>query len=257
MERFPQTISNTTRDVRSVRFERPLVEADFVRRENRFAAEVTVGGSTERAFVPNTARMEELLRPEHPVLLAERGHPGRATRWDLVAVELPHTRVSIDARVPNVVVGEALRAGGIGQLRGYDTVRPEVAWGTSRFDFALSNGAREALVEVKSCTLVDGQGRALFPDAPTVRGARHVGELARAVSEGMEAAVVIVVQRSDGRLFAPNDRTDPAFGDALRTAAREGVQVVARRAEVTRQGVDLAGPVPVDLEALLPEVKSR
>jgi sugar fermentation stimulation protein A len=240
-----------------VRFERPLVEALFVRRENRFAAEVKVDGSTERAFIPNTARMEELLRPEHPVLLVERGHPGRATRWDLVAVELPHTLVAIDARVPNIVVGDALRAGEISQLRGYDSVRPEVTWGNSRFDFNLSNGTREALVEVKSCTLVDGQGRALFPDAPTVRGARHVSELSRAVSEGIGAAVVIVVQRSDGRLFAPNDRTDPAFGDALRAAAKAGVEVVVRRTEVTRRGVDLAGPVPVDLEALLPEVVGR
>lgn len=238
----------------SVRFEAPPVEGEFVHRQKRFLAMVRVEGRVELAFVPNTARMAELLAPENPVLLMDRGHPDRSTRWDLVAVELPHTLVTIDSRVPNRVVAEALARGDLPELRAYDSVRPERTWGSSRFDFHLSGNGGEALVEVKGCTLVDADGRALFPDAPTARGARHVRELAEGVASGVRGVLIVVVQRGDGRVFSPNDRTDRAFGDALREASASGVEVIARRARVDREGVELGTTVAVDLEGLLQEV---
>lgn len=228
---------------------RPLVEAEFIVRENRFAALVKVGGRQERVHVPNTGRMRELLVPGNTVLLLPSYSPGRRTGHDLVAVETPTTLVCVDSRVPNSVVADALADGSNPLVSGYEEVNPEWTWGHSRFDFHLRGRVGEALVEVKGCTLVEEGGLALFPDAPTIRGTRHVRELADAVKAGLAAYVVVIVQRGDGRIFAPNDRTDPDFGDALRDASKAGVKVLAFITDVTRDGVHLAGPIPVDLFA--------
>jgi sugar fermentation stimulation protein len=238
-------------DARVVRYHRSLVEAEFLERENRFAAQVILDGKKERVHVPNTGRMKELLLPGADVLLLGSDNPERRTRYDLVAVDTPDVSVSVDSRVPNAILSEALADGAIPEFLDYDSVRPEYTWGDSRFDFLLENGDTKALVEVKGCTLVQGDGLALFPDAPTQRGARHVRELTRATREGIESYVVVIVQRSDGRVFAPNDRTDRAFGDALREAQEAGVRVMAYGTMVTREGVDLTGPLDVDLMATL------
>ncbi len=220
-------------------------------RENRFAAQVILDGRQERVHVPNTGRMRELLLPGSVVLLLGSDNPDRRTRYDLVVVETPDVSVSVDSRVPNAILSEALVAGTIPEFIYYDNVRPEHTWGDSRFDFLLENDDRKALVEVKGCTLVKDDGLALFPDAPTQRGARHVRELTRATSEGYDTYVVVIVQRSDGRVFAPNDWTDRAFGDGLREAHEAGVRVMAYGTRVTRKGVDLTGPLDVDLMAAL------
>ncbi len=232
-----------------MRYGSDLVEGRFVSRENRFAALVNIDSVDHRAHVPNSGRMEELLVPEATVHLLEATTPGRMTAYDLVLVEGDGTMVSVDSRIPNALVSEGLATGSIPGLEGYRESRREHQWSNSRFDFLLNGPRGEALLEVKGCTLVEGDGMALFPDAPTVRGARHVRELAAAVDEGMDAFVVMVVQRADGRVFSPNDRTDPDFGEALREASRAGVGVIAMSTEVTPEGVILTNPVPVDLEA--------
>jgi sugar fermentation stimulation protein A len=224
------------------------IDGRFIRRENRFAATVDIAGSEERVHVPNSGRMRELLTPGAAVLLiAPPTTRGRRTRLDLVAVSTPGAIVSVDSRVPNRVVAEALAKGSLPGLDGYVRVDSEYTWGGSRFDFHLEGPGVEALVEVKGCTLVEDGGLALFPDAPTSRGARHVRELSQAVETGIRSYLVVIVQREDGRVFAPNDRTDPAFGDALRDAASSGVEVMAFSTRVTRRSVDLGGRVPVDL----------
>jgi len=234
-----------------MRYATELLEAGFVARENRFAATVELDGRLELVHVPNSGRMRELLLPGASVLLLPAEGTTRRTSHDLVAVETPGGLVSVDSRVPNAVVAESLEEGGIPALGEYHRVVREHAWGGSRFDFLLGGHQGEALVEVKGCTLVDEGGLALFPDAPTSRGARHVRELADAVARGMRAVVLVVVQRGDGRVFAPNDGTDPAFGDALRASAASGVEVMAYLTDVTREGVDLGEEIPVDLTAAL------
>jgi sugar fermentation stimulation protein A len=238
-------------DASVVRYTHPLQEAEFILRENRFAARVIVDGKQELVHVPNSGRMTELLVPGYTVFLSAADRPGRKTRYDLVSVDANGTLVSVDSRVPNAVIGEAVAIGAIPQLSTFDRVRPEYTRGRSRFDFLLGDEEGGALVEVKGCTLVMDDGMALFPDAPTARGARHVRELADAVEEGMDAFVVIVVQRNDGRVFAPNDATDRPFGDALRAAEARGVQVMAYLTKITRTGVSLADPIAVDLDAAL------
>ncbi len=238
----------------SVRYPGELVEAHFIQRENRFAALVDLDGECERVHVPNSGRMRELLLPGATVLLHGADAEGRKTRYDLVVVETSNVLVSVDSRVPNKLLAEAMEDGAIPKLAAYTKVRPEHTWGDSRFDFLASGNGHQALVEVKGCTLVREDGLALFPDAPTSRGARHVRELARARGEGLDACVVFMVQRSDGRVFAPNDMTDRTFGDALRAAHSGGVRVLAYGTRVTRSGVELADPIEVDLGAALEEV---
>jgi sugar fermentation stimulation protein A len=154
--------------------------------------------------------------------------------------------VSADARLPNTLVEEALRERRLSPFADYDDLRPEVAYHESRLDFALVKDGQRCLIEVKSVTLVQG-GLALFPDAPTKRGHRHVQELRRAVGEGERAAVIFVVQRGDARSFAPNVGADPVFAEALGWALEEGVDVYAYTCRVSRHEVRLDRPLEVSI----------
>jgi sugar fermentation stimulation protein A len=129
---------------------------------------------------------------------------------------------------------------------GYDVEKSEYGYGHSRFDFFLPSYEKGCLLEVKSCTFVE-DSVALFPDAVTLRGRRHVIELARAIDEGYRACVLFVIQRTESTVFAPNDETDPKFGEALREAATKGVEVYAYSARLRENLITLRGRVPVRL----------
>lgn len=225
----------------------PLVRGIFLRRLNRFAVLVEIGGVPRTCHLPNPGRLEELLVPGAKVFLLEKIGGGRRTGYDLAAVSHRGGLVSVDSRLPNRLVGEALAEGRLPPFCHCRVVREEVPYGRSRFDFLLQCGEKPCLLEVKSCTLVR-DGMALFPDAVTERGKRHCLELARAHQEGYRAAVLFVVQRTDASIFSPNDATDPAFGEALRWAAGRGVEVLAYGCLVTESEVRLGGRVAVDLE---------
>jgi len=226
----------------------PLTPGRFVRRLNRFAALVDVRGRRARAHVANSGRLRELFVPGRRVYLQARGREGRRCPYDLVLVRLRGTLVSADARLPNALVAEALAAGRIAPLRGFGRVRREVRHGASRLDFSLEGRRGRCLVETKSVTLVAG-GVALFPDAPTARGRRHVEALARARRRGTQAAVIFVVQRDDAERFRPNVAADPTFARALARAAGAGVRILAYRCRVTPQAIALADRIPVHLSS--------
>jgi sugar fermentation stimulation protein A len=154
--------------------------------------------------------------------------------------------VSVDARLPNKLVAEALHAKRLAGFQEYPVVEQEVALGDSRIDLRLDGGSGKPTcwIEVKSATLVE-DGIARFPDAPTKRGQRHVRELMGAVAQGERAAVIFVVQREDARCFAPHDQADPDFGQMLRAAAANGVEVYAWRCQVNLKAIRLEEPVPV------------
>jgi len=219
-----------------------LREGRFLSRPNRFVAEVVVAGRRERAHVPNSGRMRELLRPGARVLVAPRGGL-RQTAFDLALVEQEGRLVSVDARLPPALVAEALSAGGLEGLGPFRSLRREVPLGESRVD--LRGDAPDApwYIETKSVTLVR-DGVALFPDAPTSRGARHVAELVAAAAQGLGAAVVFVIQREDAEALRPNEETDPTFASALRRAA-PAVAVLAYRCRVTEEEVAIVQRVPV------------
>lgn len=216
----------------------------FLARPNRFIAHVEVDGRTEICHVKNTGRCRELLLPGVPVYLEPSANPARKTKYDLIAVEKGSLLINMDAQAPNKVFGEWAAAGKF--LPGLTLIRPEFTWEDSRFDFLLEDERGKIFVEVKGVTLEE-DGEVRFPDAPTERGVKHLHGLQRAVAQGHRAAVFFVVQMKGVTHFRPNDATHPAFGDALREAAENGVGVYAYDCRVTPDSLTIDAPVPVQL----------
>ena len=197
----------------------------FLARPNRFIAHVELEGEAVVAHVKNTGRCRELLTPGARVYLQEFDNPARKTRFDLIAVEKEgFGHVNMDAQAPNKVFAEWAQGGHF--LPDLTLLQPERTWGKSRFDFYYEAGERRGFVEVKGVTLEE-KGAAYFPDAPTERGVKHIEELMACRAEGYEAFLCFVIQMEGIRYFSPNDRTHPAFGDALRRAAGSGVGMLA------------------------------
>ena len=217
-----------------------VVRGTFLDRPNRFIAHVALEGGVEVCHVKNTGRCRELLTPGAAVYLARSDNPARKTRYDLVAVEKGSLLINMDAQAPNRVFGEWAEH----FLPETAVVRPEFTWEDSRFDFRLETPAGPCFVEVKGVTLEEN-GRALFPDAPTERGVKHLRGLTRAVEQGYRAAVFFVVQMKGPKSFSPNDATHPAFGEALRRAAAAGVEIYAYDCRVTPSSLVLDAPVEV------------
>ena len=206
----------------------------FLSRPNRFIAMVEVEGQVQRCHVKNTGRCKELLLPGAKLILNRAANPSRATRYDVVAVYKGDTLINMDSYAPNIAFGDYLREGGF--LPGLTLVKPEARFGDSRFDFYAESPKKKIFIEVKGVTLEES-GVAMFPDAPTLRGAKHLGELAKAVAQGYEAHAVFVIQMKGCSLFLPNTRTDPAFTQALREAAQGGVHISALDCRVTEDSM--------------------
>lgn len=228
-----------------------ILAGRFLSRPNRFIAHVDVDGETAVCHVKNTGRCRELLVPGGWVYLQDFGPDaaGRKTRYDLIAAKKERPSgpllINMDAQAPNKVFAEWAGAGHFRQDLTF--LRPETVYGASRFDFYYETGAGvRGFVEVKGVTLEE-DGRALFPDAPTERGVKHLEELVRAVGEGYAAHVCFVIQMAGMRSFSPNDATHPAFGAALRRAAEAGVEVLARECAVTPETLEITGRVDVRL----------
>ena len=222
-----------------------IVKGIFLSRPNRFIALVRVGEELEKCHVKNTGRCRELLTEGATVLL-EKAPEGacRKTKYDLVAVYKGERLVNIDSMAPNAVAREYLS-----ELFGSDAqILPEKTFQNSRFDFLVKKGDRRIFVEVKGVTLEE-EGIVRFPDAPTLRGKKHLFELCLALEAGYEAAVLFVVQMKGVKGFLPNDQTDPAFGRELRRAAALGVQILAVDCDVREDGLTADRQVPLLFEA--------
>ncbi len=197
-----------------------IKKAKFLRRPNRFIAEVEVDGNEEVVHVKNTGRCKELLIPGCEVWLTVPGTSGRKTKYDLVAVKKCNGLLfNIDSQAPNKVAKEWL------DTKGYDKVIPEFTYGDSRIDFYMERGNEKYLMEVKGCTLeVDGMG--FFPDAPTERGVKHIRELIKAKKDGYHAMLAFVIQVDGVSEVKANVDTHPEFGEALEDAKMAGVEVL-------------------------------
>ena len=222
-----------------------MVPGTFLERPNRFIAYVEIEGRKETVHVKNTGRCEELLQTGVRVYLQESENPGRKTKWDLIAVEKGSRMVNMDSQIPNKVVKEWLEAGHL--FENITRIQPEFTYGNSRFDLYVEADGKQIFIEVKGVTL-EQDGVVRFPDAPSDRAVKHVEELKAAVKEGYEAYVFFVIQMKDVRYFTPNMDTHPAFGEALRDAARAGVHVLAYDCEVSSDRIAIADIVPVVLE---------
>ena len=201
-----------------------VCDAVFISRLNRFIAEVEIYGRRERVHVKNTGRCRELLTSGATVYLQEATNPNRSTQYDLIVVKKDKRLINIDANAPNVAFYEYLQSGF--HIDEVTSIKPEVKYGSSRFDFYVEARNRKIFIEVKGVTLEE-DGVAMFPDAPTERGVKHLNELAQCVNDGYEAQVVFVVQMSDVLYFTPNVIMHQAFGEALVSAKNAGVCVAA------------------------------
>jgi sugar fermentation stimulation protein A len=220
----------------------------FLDRPNRYLAWVRGrAGAPFEAHVPNPGRMGELLRPGVSSGWAiPAAGPNRRTGFDLVSVRHRGGLVSIDSRIANRLVARALAEGAWPEM-GPGPWKAEVPYGSSRIDFGQAESDHcTALLEVKSSNLRLGP-YASFPDAPTLRGARHLRELARAARRGVRASVLFAIQREDVSAFRPNEALDPEFARSLRAAARAGVVLSARTLRVRPGGVGWGRAVPVEL----------
>lgn len=229
-----------------IKVEGKIVEGVFKERLTRFSALVQVGDKTVPCFLPNPGRLNELLTRNAKVILREATGGKRKTSYDLIGVHYKSQLISVDSRVPNKLVLEALRNRDLGEFSEYSLIKPEHSYGRVKFDFLLSNGQKPCLLEVKSCTLVKG-GVALFPDAKTERGTRHMRDLLKAKNEGYRACALFIIQRTDAKVFSPNDEIDPKFGEALRQAAKQGVEVYAYCSEFVKDKITLKEKVKVAL----------
>lgn len=221
-----------------------ILPARFLSRPNRFVARVEAEGEELVCHVKNTGRCRELLVPGATVWLEESPNPSRKTKFDLIAVEKGDRLINMDAQAPNKVFGEWAAAGDFRE--GLTLLRPETTYGSSRFDFYWESSKSRGFVEVKGVTLEE-DGVVRFPDAPTLRGVKHLDELVKAREAGYEAAVCFVIQMENVRWFAPNDETHPEFGQALRRAAQAGVEILAMDCAVTPQSLTMGKSVPIRL----------
>ena len=227
-----------------------ILKAVFLSRPNRFIAHVKLKNETVIAHVKNTGRCKELLVPGCTVYLAVSDNPARKTLYDLIAVEKAREGgepllINMDSQIPNDAAAEWLPVSGLFSENA--VIRREYTHGDSRVDLYVEDGARRAFIEVKGCTL-ERDGVALFPDAPTERGVKHLRHLARAVSEGYEAYLLIVIQMKGVTVFRPNAATDPAFARALSEANRAGVKLLCMDCSVTPGEMKIDAPVRAEVE---------
>lgn len=228
-----------------MKYETKPLPASFIKRPNRFLGIVDLDGQIVECHIPNPGRMNELLYKGADVHVIRKQGSWRKTGYDLTLVEYDDIIVSIDSRMPNQLIREAIESNTLPEFKGYAVEKMEPRFDDSRFDLLLTNEDKQILVEAKSCTLVEDQ-IALFPDAPTKRGARHMRTLIKALEYG-RSVVVFVIQRNDAREFRANVEMDPEFTESLKQALENGVEIYAYLSDVTLKGITLQRKIPVAL----------
>lgn len=215
----------------------------FRSRPNRFVAQVEINGQEHTVHVKNTGRCRELLIPGTRVLLEY--HPdakeqGRKTEYSLTGVYKGEMLINMDSQAPNTAAEEWLKNGGFQRETGMkpEHIRREISYGESRFDLAFTIEGQPAFMEVKGVTL-EKDGVAMFPDAPTERGVKHLEELTHAVEDGFLTFVLFVIQMKGIHEFRPNEKMHKAFSDALIKAREAGVKVMAYDCKVREDGFDI------------------
>ncbi len=215
-----------------------VVKGKFISRPNRFIANVDVDGVDTVCHVKNTGRCRELLIEGADVLLERSDNPSRRTAYDLVAVYKGDVLVNIDSQAPNAVFKEWLATTDyFGEIT---LVKPESKFGASRFDFYIETTTRKAFIEVKGVTL-EREGVAMFPDAPTERGAKHLRELIDAKNAGYDAYIFFVIQMERCHSFTPNAETDKVFAETLNLAESAGVKVCTVYCTAEEDGLSIEG----------------
>ena len=209
-----------------------IKEGIFVERPNRFIAHIEIDGDIEICHVKNTGRCKELLVPNSKVYVQEFDSDKRKTKYDLISVYKSDTLINIDSQAPNKVVAEFLP-------KLFDDimyVKPEAKYKNSRFDFYVETKTHKIFIEVKGVTLENDEV-AMFPDAPTERGVKHINELIECMEDGYLAYIIFVIQMDKIKYFTPNNVTHKEFGDTLKNAKNKGVEILAFDCNITKDSI--------------------
>ncbi len=216
----------------------------LIKRYKRFLADVKLEDGQEiTAHCTNSGSMKTCLEEGAEVYLSPVDDPKRKTQFTWEMIMINGKWIGINTNHPNLLAYEAIRSGQVPALRGYDEVKREVKFQDSRFDVMAKNDKETCFIEVKNVTMKDGDF-ALFPDAKTERGRKHLQTLIRVKEEGLRAVMFYVVQRMDVAKAGPAVDIDPAYADALKKAIDSGVEVIAMQAEVSPDGIDLVKEIP-------------
>lgn len=205
-----------------------LIKGNFVERPNRFTVTFKIGNELENAHLRDPGRLKELLIHDANLILRPAlNTANRKTKFDVIGVLRDDLWVLINSGFHSDMAADLIDLQIIDEFKGYFIEKREYTYGKSRLDFLLSNkDGEKMLVEVKGCTLVE-DGLAKFPDAPTIRGKRHVEELIKAKKENINASILFLITCEDAKLFSPNFEMDPDFSSALEEAHKEGVNIIA------------------------------
>lgn len=203
-----------------------------------------IEGKEEIVHVKNTGRCRELLTDKAEVFLYRSSNPLRKTKYDLIGVRKGEKLINMDSQIPNDVVEEWLKKGNLFSENAF--IKREVTYKKSRFDFYIEDGERKVFLEVKGVTL-ENNGVAMFPDAPTERGIKHINELVSLKKDGYDTYILFVIQMEDVFVFRPNDFTHKAFGDALREAGKSGVEILAMNCKVTEDSIELYKKIQIEM----------
>jgi sugar fermentation stimulation protein A len=230
-------------------FQPPLLRGTLIRRYKRFLADITLdSGDTITAHCANTGSMRSCSEPGSPVGISRSPNPKRKYPHTLEIICSGEVWIGINTARTNSLVVEAIELGRIDEFKEVKEIKREVTVsGKSRLDLQLFTAETSVFVEVKNCSLVEDRC-AMFPDAVTARGAKHLEELTHLANSGAQAAMFFLVQRGDARCFRPAAHIDPDYSTALRRAAEAGVQLIAYQAEVSPEGIEVIGPLSVSLD---------
>ena len=228
-------------------FKEKLIHGTLIKRYKRFLAAIRLDdGSEVVAHCTNSGSMTSCLENGAEVYLTPVGDPKRKTKFTWEMIKINGDWVGINTGNPNKLAFEAISAGTIPGLEGYITVKREVKYGDSRFDIFAENETEKCFIEVKNVTLKEGR-YALFPDAVTTRGQKHLKTLTEVKAAGIRAVMLYIVQRSDVEIFAPAKDIDPDYAKALKLAVNNGVEVIVMQAKVTPEEIKLTKTVPVEI----------
>jgi sugar fermentation stimulation protein A len=224
-----------------------LIHGKLIRRYKRFLADVLLDdGSEIIAHCTNSGSMKSCLETGADVYLSPVNDDKRRTRFTWEMISINGDWVGINTSVPNKLAYEAIIAGVIPGFENITAVAREVSYGNSRFDLFAECREEKCFIEVKNVTLKQG-GYALFPDAITIRGQKHLKTLVEVKKAGMRAVMLYIVQRTDVVVFAPATEIDPVYALLLREAVREGVEVIVMQAKVSPLGIEIINQMPVEI----------
>jgi len=225
-----------------------LVPGTLLKRYQRFKADVRLrNGHVVTALCPNTGSMLGCSEPGAVVYLSRHDRVERKLKYTWEMIHLPGSLVGVNTTVPNGLVKQTIKRGGIEELQGFERIRTEVRYGrNSRIDILLEKGEEKCFVEVKNCTLAE-RGVAYFPDAITTRGLKHLVELQMQVAKGHRSVMFYLVQRMDAKRFRPADHIDEAYGQELRKAFFRGVEILVYDVDIDLEGISLRSRLPHEL----------